>query len=179
MIAALVVAFLAYEYARFRHVAERDDLTGLNNRRHFERALLSNIRNAERSGTPFALFYMDLDGFKEVNDTYGHRVGDELLRAFARRLQDNVDHSDIVARLGGDEFGLIVTAASEAQASSIAKRLTSLLSQPYALRRNVLEIGCSMGFSVHPTDGVSPSELVQAADQAMYRVKRAKVGVVG
>jgi len=179
LVAALAVAFLAYEYARFRHVAERDDLTGLNNRRHFERALLSSIKAAERSGTPFALFYMDLDGFKAVNDTYGHRVGDELLRAVARRLEDNVDHNDVVARLGGDEFGLIVSGASEAQAASIASRLTGLLAQPYALRRNTLDVGCSMGFSVHPNDGVSPSELVQAADQAMYRVKRAKVGVIG
>ena len=125
------------------------------------------------------MLYMDLDQFKVVNDTCGHLAGDELLRQLSALLNNRVRSSDTLARLGGDEFGLIVTGASEAQAASIANRLTALLAQPYALRRNTLDVGCSMGFSVHPNDGVSPSELVQAADQAMYRVKRAKVGVIG
>ena len=175
LVAALTVAFLAYEYARFRRVAMRDELTGLYNRRYFERELSATIKNAARAGVSFALFYMDLDGFKSVNDTYGHRVGDELLRAFARRLEDNVDRNDVVARLGGDEFGLIVVGANDVLAQTIAARLTNLLAQPYALRRQTLDVGCSMGFSVHPNDGDSATDLVQAADHAMYQVKRSKV----
>jgi len=177
LIAAAAIAVLAYEYTRFRKVAELDEITGLHNRRYFERHVANTVRSAQRGSATFALLYLDLDGFKRVNDLYGHRAGDELLRAVGRRIADNVSDNDVVARLGGDEFGVVVHHASESQAASIAQRLSGILVQPYALRRRTVSVGCSLGYSVHPNDGTTAAELVQAADHAMYRVKRGKIAV--
>lgn len=176
-IAAAAIAVLAYEYTRFRKVAELDEITGLHNRRYFERHAAGAARSAQRGSATFALLYLDLDGFKRVNDLYGHRAGDELLRAVGRRIADNVSDNDIVARLGGDEFGVVLQNASESQAAAIAQRLSGVLAQPYALRRRTVTVGCSLGFSMYPNDGISAPELVQAADHAMYRVKRGKIAV--
>ncbi len=156
-------------------MAEEDALTGLANRRTFQ-AQLNSVCAAYASGgvRKFAVFYLDLDRFKTVNDTLGHPAGDELLKAVADRLRHTLRVGDLVARLGGDEFAIIAeTTENDKEVAAIAKRVTALLSQPFDLCGKRLEISTSVGVARAPLDGTDANMLLKAADTALYAAKAA------
>ncbi|MCP1548661.1 MULTISPECIES: EAL domain-containing protein [Methylorubrum] len=159
--------------ARIITMARKDALTGLANRMVFgERLEEAAARLAEGDGAGFATLCLDLDRFKEVNDTLGHPIGDGLLRSVAERLQSCLRETDLVARLGGDEFA-IVQAGTHARrdASALAKRLIAAFQQPFLLDGHTVTVGLSIGISLAPEHGTSPEKLLKSADLALYRAK--------
>jgi diguanylate cyclase (GGDEF)-like protein len=158
---------------RERRLLERathDSLTGLANRHglfeHLERLLADPLRR-----TPFSLLFVDLDDFKEVNDSLGHQTGDALLRALAYRLQDQTTAGTLLARPGGDEFVLVVP-GDRARAQAVASTVLARLSEPVSLGARLVTVGCSLGMAHHPDDGDTVSDLLRRADMAMYDAKR-------
>jgi diguanylate cyclase (GGDEF)-like protein len=155
---------------KFRELAERDMLTGLSNRRSFEASLHSAV--LQRS--PIAVLFIDLDGFKGVNDTFGHSVGDALLQQVATRLREAVRGSDLVARLGGDEFAILHAAvATETTANLLAERISFAIALPFTVNGELIHIGASVGIRISDVRDVSFDRLLKDADEALYRVKRA------
>ena len=153
-------------------LAYYDSLTGLPNRNLFNDRLSRAIAAARRRHGGFSLLYVDVDRFKEVNDTRGHDAGDELLRQVALRLQKSLRKIDTVARLGGDEFVVILDQVSdEAQAAKIAAKILALCSGQYALEGATCNVTLSLGISRYPRDAVEVESLVKCADKAMYRAK--------
>jgi diguanylate cyclase (GGDEF)-like protein/PAS domain S-box-containing protein len=154
------------------HQAHYDHLTQLPNRQMFQENLRRSIEHSRGGGLPFALAFLDLDLFKEVNDTLGHEAGDQLLRLVARRLSECVRNSDMVARLGGDEFTLIVRDIGDPNdVLPLCHKVLEALSQPYVLGDSVAQVSASMGVAFYPCDGGDASELLRAADLAMYAAK--------
>ncbi len=157
---------------RIRFVAHHDHLTQLANRLMFQERLRDTLATARCDEHGFALLYLDLDGFKLVNDSRGHDAGDGLLVAVAQRLRDNLREGDMVARMGGDEFAIIQSSGSQpAAAIALAQRLLAAIGQPFEAdgRRSV--IGVSIGIAVYPRDGDNPDSLLRNADTALYRSK--------
>lgn len=160
--------------AAIRHQATHDPLTGLANRVLFmDRIQTARERAHRRSGT-FALAYIDIDGFKPVNDSYGHHVGDDLLKAIAERLRTQLRKGDTVARLGGDEFAVILEGALEPPglAQSLCNEIVECLSAPYVLGPHRVRVGASLGLALYPQHGTDCDALIVAADSAMYQAKR-------
>jgi chemotaxis family two-component system sensor kinase Cph1 len=158
--------------ARLEHIALHDPLTGLANRLLFERRLQAEVRNSMTHNNIFAVHIIDLDRFKQVNDTYGHGAGDQVLTEVARRLLEVVAPSDTVARLGGDEFAIIQAGLEDsARAVALAERIVQTISESYRVTENTVEIGVSIGVSSYPSDTVEESELLENADLALYHVK--------
>lgn len=157
---------------QIRHVAEHDGLTGLLNRTAFLQALQAAATDVHRSGRGFAVLYVDLDGFKPVNDRYGHAVGDQLLVWVARQLTQAAREDDVVARLGGDEFALLQRGVSDGDSAyRLADRLVQALGQPTEIEAHALQIGASIGIVLSPGDGTEAEELLRKADSAMYLAK--------
>ena len=157
--------------ARIAHMARHDAVTELPNRVLLRERIEGAIIQARRD-TGFAVLCLDLDNFKQVNDTLGHAVGDELLRAVAHRLRACLREVDIVARLGGDEFAVIqASVETPADAATLAKRILDVVSAPYALTHHSVTIGVSIGIALAPSDGLEPERLMQCADVALYRAK--------
>jgi diguanylate cyclase (GGDEF)-like protein len=156
---------------RLAHAADHDILTGLANRARFHDALQRRLDAAARAEEPVVVFFIDVDDFKAVNDTHGHGVGDELLRAFARRLRGGVREGDLVARLGGDEFAVLLAPASGDRAPSLARELTERLSLPYEVDGRAVRVSASIGVAGRRASESCASELVAAADAAMYVAK--------
>jgi diguanylate cyclase (GGDEF)-like protein len=156
---------------RVQFLARHDALTGLPNREHFYTEMRRHIAGAHtRSKT--AVFCLDLDGFKGINDTLGHSVGDSLLRAVAARIQENIREGDVVARVGGDEFALIRCSIGSARdCEELAERLVTALSEPFWIDGHQVQIGTCIGISIAPDDAVDAENLLKAADLAMYRSK--------
>ncbi|WP_172890764.1 putative bifunctional diguanylate cyclase/phosphodiesterase [Actinoplanes derwentensis] len=162
------------------HEATHDPLTGLGNRTMFQDRLAAAVHEGERTGEPFSLLLIDLDRFKEVNDTLGHQAGDKLLCEVAQRLTRTCRAGDSVVRLGGDEFAVVLPATAEPEAALEAgHRLLETLRQPIELSGLMVDIDASIGVSMYPADGADASELLQHADVAMYAAKRRRDGVVG
>lgn len=159
---------------RLAYLADHDALTGLPNRRLFEHSLTAALTE----GGDFALLYLDLDGFKGVNDTHGHGVGDWLLQIVSRRLEHCLRDGDMLARLGGDEFAIVLRAVRTAQeVQVVAEHIVQHLSEPYRLDSGiVLRIGVSVGAALRPMGGGTPRDLIQATDVAMYEAKRSGRG---
>lgn len=171
---------LGEERARYERLASHDALTGLPNRRLFLDRLEQAITQAHRRRERVALLYLDLDGFKDVNDALGHDVGDALLEAVARRLEQAVRAADTVARLGGDEFAVVLQeVSSDDDARQVAEKLIESLDAPFVLRGRSLAITASIGVALYPRDARLTDGLMKAADVAMYRVKDAGRGAVG
>jgi diguanylate cyclase (GGDEF)-like protein/PAS domain S-box-containing protein len=165
--------------SHMRWQAEHDSLTGLANRAHFEASLALSLASAREegacgAGAALALLYIDLDGFKDVNDVHGHGAGDTVLTLVAKRLQEVVRTNDLVARLGGDEFAVVIQELQRpADAVHIAEKVVARLSDPFAVGAISVRIGASVGIAIYPQNGQSARELTAAADQAMYRCKQA------
>jgi len=161
---------------RIQRIAHHDSLTGLPNRLLFNDRLDQAVRLARRTGTQFALLYVDLDKFKPVNDTFGHAAGDELLKAVAGRIRRQVRDSDTVARLGGDEFAVVLLdVRGRPQAQAVAAKIVAALAEPMDLgsASQGAGIGASIGIAIFPADAGDADSIVAAADAAMYEVKQA------
>ena len=151
-----------------------DSLTQLPNRALFQDRLEQNVKHAERTGHPLALLFIDLDGFKEVNDRSGHAAGDQLLQESARRIGASVRGSDTVARIGGDEFTVILSDINDLlHIEILAQAILDALAKPFAIGGTNHFISGSMGITLCPQDGRTPDELLRNADQAMYVAKQA------
>jgi PAS domain S-box/diguanylate cyclase (GGDEF) domain len=156
-----------------QHLATHDTLTDLPNRFLMVDRLTQLLSRAQRSGTPFAVLYMDIDGFKEVNDSHGHEFGDLLLRAIAKRLTKSVRQSDTVARIGGDEFVIVLETVHEVrEANAVGLHVQRALAKSFTLERQRVSITASIGISFYPQNGMDPDTLLRAADYAMYLAKR-------
>lgn len=165
-----------FELERHRQYLEKlaqyDQLTGLANRSLFNDRIEQSILMATREKSRFALLYLDLDKFKPVNDTFGHSVGDQLLKQVAQRISTCVRESDTVARIGGDEFVILLRGTDEALGpKTVAENVRSALCQTFDVAGHMLAISCSIGVATFPEDGRTPIELSNAADRAMYRAK--------
>jgi len=156
---------------RMDNLAHHDQLTGLPNRTLFYDRLKHAQALAKRREKGFSLFYMDLDGFKAVNDTHGHELGDHLLKAVGQRLVECVRESDTVARIGGDEFTVLPDLQTRESAAALARLIIESLTQPFQFGEVECRIGVSIGISFYPQDGEESDRLISCADGAMYRVK--------
>jgi diguanylate cyclase (GGDEF)-like protein len=162
--------------AALEHQALHDALTDLPNRVLLHNRLQQAIRAAERNHSSVALLVMDLDRFKEVNDTFGHHTGDQLLAQLGKRLGSVLRSSDTFARLGGDEFAVLLPTATVEDAHQIAERLLQVLAQPFALGGLQLDIDASIGIALSPDHGQDADALLRRADVAMYVAKRGNTG---
>ena len=154
------------------HQAHHDALTGLPNRVLFSNKLEQAIKIAKENKTNIALLFIDLDHFKEINDSLGHNFGDEVLKTVSKRLDEVIRDENSVSRLGGDEFTVILENLSQVQdASLIANRILNSLSKSMTIDDNILYVSCSIGISIYPDDGISAQNLLKFADSAMYKAK--------
>ena len=180
-IAVWVALFLSAKISRrleekneaLRHQALHDDLTGLPNRNLLLDRLEQARHAAHRHDAPFALFLMDLNRFKEVNDTLGHHFGDRLLQAVSDRLSRSIRENDSIARLGGDEFAVLLPETDQRGATVCARRIHQALQEPFEIEGVRIEAGASIGIALFPEHGEDPLTLLQHADIAMYQAKRA------
>jgi diguanylate cyclase (GGDEF)-like protein len=155
------------------YLAQYDHLTGLVNRTLFRDRLVQAMARTKRLQQPIGLMLLDLDRFKAVNDTFGHDMGDELLKAVTERLKVCVREVDTVARMGGDEFTIILEgASSEQNILAVATRITESIAAPFGLQGHHISIGVSIGITIYPQDDHTIDQLLKHADTAMYRAKQ-------
>lgn len=165
-------AQMAQEEEHANRLASHDHLSGVLNRRSFNERLGSELERCRRNHGGFALHLIDLDRFKEVNDTLGHHAGDEVIRETARRISDAVRGADVVARLGGDEFGIIqVDTETTLEAGALASRLREILGRPIHIKGAEISIGCSIGIALAPHEDYDLEGLMMLADSALYEAK--------
>jgi diguanylate cyclase (GGDEF)-like protein len=157
-----------------RRMAFHDELTGIYNRRYFAARAPSQLALAKRHGWTVALLFMDLNGFKEINDQFGHREGDKVLQGVAGRLRSVSRESDLLFRSSGDEFALFLPEASEAAAMKVAARIQDRLREPLRVGEQAHAVGASIGVAVMPSGEASTDELLERADAAMYAAKARK-----
>ncbi|RMD71435.1 MAG: GGDEF domain-containing protein [Gammaproteobacteria bacterium] len=173
---ALMTWIVSRRHRELEEEAQRDPLTGLLNRRAFLYHLSQLIPQSLEAGASFALIMIDLDGFKAINDTYGHAMGDAFLKEAGKRLAASVRDVDIPARYGGDEFVVLLPFADEAQAVAVCQRVTEALKRPVQIQGKTLKVGASAGIALFPRHGQDGEALIQKADAAMYQAKRAGGG---
>jgi diguanylate cyclase (GGDEF)-like protein len=170
----MILILLEDQIEHNKYLALHDELTGLPNRRPFQDRLATTLERARRTGSQAALLLIDLDRFKQVNDTAGHHVGDELLKHVGRLFLGRVRRTDTVARTGGDEFSVVLEEPmSRSDAMRMALDLTQLLDPPILLEGNMVHIGASVGIAIFPDDAGDAESLCIAADLRMYAGKRA------
>jgi diguanylate cyclase (GGDEF)-like protein len=158
---------------RMRHLAYHDTLTGLPNRAWLNEELERALARAERQGSVFALMFLDIDQFKRINDTLGHSVGDQLLRAVAERLKQRLRRGDALSRLGGDEFCIVLNDLDHPEtAAKAATRVLESFAEPFQLLNREAVASTSIGIAVYPHDATDVESLVKAADTAMYHTKK-------
>jgi diguanylate cyclase len=176
----MILLLLEDQIEHNKHLALHDDLTGLPNRRLFQDRLSSALERARRTGSRAALLLIDLDRFKDVNDTVGHHVGDLLLQRVSQIFLGRVRRSDTVARTGGDEFSVILEdPTSREDAVRVGRLLTELLQQPQNLGGHTVSIGASVGISVYPEDAADAEALCIVADRQMYADKGVRTASAG
>jgi diguanylate cyclase (GGDEF)-like protein/PAS domain S-box-containing protein len=159
---------------RLRQLARLDPLTELPNRRGFDERLREAVARAARSGQPIALMFLDVDYFKQINDSFGHDTGDEVLREFARRLKTSVRTVDAVSRIAGDEFTVILEGVrNRGEAAGVAEKIIASMQQPFLIDNRVLEVTTSIGVACLTADEGNGRQLYARADQALYRAKAA------
>lgn len=155
-------------HAALENLANTDGLTGLFN----ERCFSSILHEKEKAKLPFVLYYLDLDRFKPVNDTYGHDMGDKLLREVAERLRQCIREQDYAFRIGGDEFSLIISSEmTETACEELKERIAGTILQPYEIDGQTLQLGVSLGYGRYPQESDDASQLRILADQRMYAEK--------
>ena len=155
-------------------LAQQDPLTGLGNRRLLAKRMSAALANARRNENAMAVVYLDLDGFKQVNDTLGHSVGDVLLKIVARRLESVVREEDTVARVGGDEFMVALwQIANASDVATVTAKLVEKVSQPYFIEEHSVTVTASAGVGIYPDHGEDADSLLKSADTALYEAKRA------
>ncbi len=165
---------------QLEHYANYDMLTGLPNRRCFFEQLEKTVSACESNASMFVLFYIDLDGFKDINDTAGHQIGDEILKVVGTRLMHCIRETDFVARLGGDEFAVIVHAVEDMSTSQeMAERIHQRLREVILVDTVAYTIDSSIGIASYPDTGKDGETLVRNADSAMYDIKRKGKGGIG
>ncbi|MHB2053466.1 diguanylate cyclase domain-containing protein [Pseudomonas sp. VEM90] len=169
---------LQSENQTLAHQASHDSLTGLPNRVFFEGRLSRSVRNAARQQDHLAVLFLDSDHFKQINDTLGHAVGDEVLISVAERVRAQLREQDLVARLGGDEFAVLLTPLhSRNDAEHIAEKIVASMKLPVQLDSGrSISTSLSVGIAYYPDDGADPASLLNAADAAMYQAKRKRRG---
>jgi diguanylate cyclase (GGDEF)-like protein len=164
---------LEYSEQLYKTMATRDPLTLLGNRDQFETDLKKALANAKRHGYMIAVLYIDLDKFKPVNDTYGHKIGDEVLIEIADRLKRSVREGDSVARLGGDEFAILLNMIRDVQSAGVvAQKIIDALTVTVKVQEYDINIGTSIGITHYPEHGDDYETLLHKADKAMYEAKR-------
>jgi diguanylate cyclase (GGDEF)-like protein len=162
-------------YTDLIHRSEFDQLTEIHNRFSLEKHLDAQIEDAHQQASIFGLIYIDLDGFKQVNDLYGHRIGDLYLQEVSRRMKEQLRSHDLLARLGGDEFAVLLPMVrNRADVEEVAQRLEACFNAPLILEEYTLRGTASFGFALYPQDGTTGDGLLNAADTAMYEVKNSK-----
>ncbi len=167
-----VLEQLKQNESRLEHIAHHDPLTGLPNRLLFVDRLEQGIIKAKRTQSLIALMFIDLDRFKEINDSFGHPTGDKLLKKVAERLKDEIREGDTIARLGGDEFTVILDELEHPEtASKIAEKLLQSLEEPIVDQEQNFFLSASIGISIYPQDGKDANTLIRNADSAMYKAK--------
>lgn len=172
LIFLLVIRKLLLENERLRNQAFSDRLTGLANRALFMDRLALKVEHAKRYHEMIGVVFLDLDGFKAINDKHGHDAGDEVLRVISQRIDSCTRGSDTVARWGGDEFAIILPEAQNINdVSEIANRLIDVINEPIIFKGKEMKVGTSIGISFHPINGETPDQLIEEADHAMYRAK--------
>ncbi len=156
---------------RMQYKAMHDELTGLPNRTLNDDRLVQAVTRASRDDNTFAVLLLDLDRFKDINDTLGHGIGDEVLRIIAARLNSGIRDSDTISRIGGDEFCAIIEGTERVVAENIALKLANVIEPPFDVNGHTLQVGTSIGIAIFPDDGMTPELLIQHADVAMYEAK--------
>lgn len=157
---------------RMRSIATHDSLTGLPNRHSFYQHLQDTIKWSEKNNTSFSVVFVDLDGFKPINDALGHAAGDVVLKSVATRLKENVRKNDVVARFGGDEFVVILSDISKTNVFSIVQKIVDTVALSHHVNGKSITLSSSVGIATFPDDGKLADELVARADAAMYQAKR-------
>lgn len=158
---------------KIAHLAHYDYLTDLPNRALFFDVLEHSVALAKRNKHKSAVLFLDLDGFKKINDTLGHDVGDLLLKGVSKRIKSTIRNSDTVARVGGDEFILVLdNVGSDENAAQVGNKLIAVLSEPFDLKGQSCRVGGSIGIAIYPDDAKKPVLLVKQADEAMYLAKQ-------
>ncbi len=178
LIGYFVIRHVTKQAELLEHQALHDELTGLANRLLFQDRLKKAVMRGQRQGVSLSIILMDLDDFKEVNDTFGHSVGDVLLAEVARRLKSMVRKVDTVARLGGDEFVIILESLEQHQVIKFAEKLEYLINEPFLLAGREMKVGISMGIASYPEHAQDCTTLVNRADFAMYEAKRNNLSYV-
>lgn len=168
----MIVTLLEDQVRYSEHLAYHDALTGLPNRRLVQDRLMQAMAHADRASHKVAVLLLDLDDFKEVNDTFGHRIGDAALQRVVGRLSSRMRAADTLARTGGDEFTVISEVANQEGAQTLVSALESALVLPLKVEGKLVRTGVSIGCALYPDDATEPVELCAAADQAMYASKR-------
>ena len=179
VVGIIVIAKDVTEFKRAENIlstsANTDPLTNIPNRLYLENKLDSLTQGANRASDKFALLFCDLDGFKQVNDSHGHAVGDKVLYQVAKRLSKHIRNEDIVARYGGDEFIVLVSPIIDHEVISIIKeKIERSISQPFDVAGNKINIGVSIGTSVYPDEACTVRDLFDLADRRMYEYKNNK-----
>lgn len=160
-----------------RHASFHDPLTGLPNRVLFNDRLEHGLAQAKRHNWTLAVMFMDLNGFKSINDTYGHDTGDSVLRTISQRLKENTRDDDTVSRHGGDEFlYLLMEVRNERDITLIAQNILKVIQEPWGSDGHELIISASIGISIFPKDGTTADSLIKKADKAMYLAKKTRSG---
>lgn len=172
-LAESISTYASHKESQVWHNANYDLLTGLTNRLMFNNKLDPALKDSKRSGNSLALLFIDLDKFKEINDTLGHNEGDFLLKQAAKRIKSCIRETDTASRVGGDEFTVILNNIQHPdQAKIIAEKLLAVLKKPFQLMKKVVHITASIGITISPQDGVLPNVLLKNSDQAMYVSKK-------
>ncbi len=172
VIFVLFILVVIYLLRKFEHQANHDQLTGLANRKLFKEKFDSLRVSAEKNRNKLAIIFLDIDKFKEINDNYGHNIGDKILQDVARRLKEIFRKEDIISRLGGDEFTIALNGIiSKEEAIKAADKLIGKFKEPLIIEGNEFVINVSMGISIYPDDGTYLEELIKKADHVMYRAK--------
>ena len=172
IVTVILIGLVHDERDLFYYRAMYDDLTGLANMRLFREVCFTSIARAKRKGHECSVLFIDIDGFKSVNDTFGHKAGDEILQKLSQEIKDCVRDSDILARFGGDEFVIFLDETSDDKAAGVSEKIIGKLAKPVRIRTDAVQIGVSIGISTYPRDGADIDTLIRRADEAMYLSKK-------